>query len=92
LSFTQRTGNLVKISAKSFQKENIIHFSSLVRVKGLEPPRIAAPDPKSGVSTNSTTLALNSLRYDTCQTLSSGFESRALIAFYVAGRYSEKKN
>jgi len=44
------------------------------------------------VSTNSTTLALNSLRYDTCQTLSSGFESRALIAFYVAGRYSEKKN
>ena len=64
----------------------------LVRVKGLEPPRIAAPDPKSGVSTNSTTLALSSLRYDTCQTLSSGFESRALIAFYVAGRYSEEKN
>ena len=29
----------------------------MVRVKGLEPPRIAAPDPKSGVSTNSTTLA-----------------------------------
>jgi hypothetical protein len=24
--------------------------------------------------------------------LSSGFESRALIAFYVAGGYSEKKN
>jgi hypothetical protein len=24
--------------------------------------------------------------------LSSGFESRALIAFYVAGRYSENKN
>jgi hypothetical protein len=24
--------------------------------------------------------------------LSSGFESRALIAFCVAGRYSEKKN
>ena len=64
----------------------------MVRVKGLEPPRIAAPDPKSGVSTNSTTLALNSLRYDTCQTLSSGFESRALIAFYDTGRYSEKKN
>ena len=29
----------------------------MVRVKGLEPPRITAPDPKSGVSTNSTTLA-----------------------------------
>ena len=72
-----------------------IHFEGrdqdLVREKGLEPPRIAAPDPKSGVSTNSTTLALNSLRYDTCQTLSSGFESRALIAFYDTGRYSEKK-
>ena len=64
----------------------------MVRVKGLEPPRIAAPDPKSGVSTNSTTLALNSLHYDTCQTLSSGFESRALIAFYDTERYSEKKN
>ena len=63
----------------------------MVRVKGLEPPRIAAPDPKSGVSTNSTTLAQNSLRYDTCQTLSSGFESIAFIAFYVTGRYSEKK-
>jgi hypothetical protein len=35
---------------------------------------------------------MNTLRYDTCQTLSSGFESRALIAFCVAGRYSEKKN
>ena len=64
----------------------------MVREKGLEPPRIAAPDPKSGVSTNSTTLALDCLRYDTCQTLSSGFESRALIAFYVSGGYSEKKN
>ena len=30
----------------------------LVREKGLEPPRIAAQDPKSCVSTNSTTLAL----------------------------------
>ena len=28
-----------------------------VRVKGLEPPHLAAPDPKSGVSTNSTTPA-----------------------------------
>ena len=64
----------------------------MVRVKGLEPPRIAAPDPKSGVSTNSTTLALKLLRYDTCQTLSSGFESRALIAFSDTGRYFEKKN
>src|SRR6056297_1968581 len=30
---------------------------SLVRVEGLEPPRLAAPEPKSGASTNSATPA-----------------------------------
>ena len=30
----------------------------VVRAKGLEPPRLSPPDPKSGVSTNSTTPAL----------------------------------
>ena len=64
----------------------------MYRGKGSNLHAQCAPDPKSGVSTNSTTLALDPLRYDTCQTLSSGFESRALIAFYVARRYSEKKN
>ena len=29
-----------------------------MRVKGLEPPRLAAPDPKSGASASSATLAL----------------------------------
>ncbi len=29
-----------------------------VRVEGLEPPSLAAPDPKSGVSTNFTTPAI----------------------------------
>ena len=29
----------------------------IVRLKGLEPPRLAAPDPKSGVATNYTTDA-----------------------------------
>ena len=42
-----------------------IHFEGrdqdLVREKGLAPPRIAAQDPKSCVSTNSTTLALSFL-------------------------------
>ena len=33
----------------------------LVRVKGLEPPRLSPPEPKSGVSTNSTTPAHNTL-------------------------------
>ena len=30
----------------------------MVRVKGVEPPRLAALDPKSSVSTNSTTPAI----------------------------------
>jgi hypothetical protein len=29
----------------------------LVRMKGIEPPRLAAPDPKSGASTNFATSA-----------------------------------
>lgn len=32
-------------------------ISHLVRVKGLEPPRLAAPEPKSGASTSSATPA-----------------------------------
>ena len=32
-------------------------FEYMVRVKGLEPPRLAAPEPKSGASTNSATPA-----------------------------------
>lgn len=31
----------------------------MVRVKGLEPPRLTAPEPKSGASTNFATPALN---------------------------------
>ena len=34
-----------------------VPFPYFVRVKGLEPPRLAAPDPKSGASTNSATPA-----------------------------------
>ncbi len=33
-------------------------YIRLVRVKGLEPPRLAAPEPKSGASTSSATPAL----------------------------------
>ncbi|VXC43723.1 hypothetical protein CHRYSEO8AT_550054 [Chryseobacterium sp. 8AT] len=32
--------------------------NKVVRMKGLEPPRLTAPDPKSGVATNYTTSAL----------------------------------
>ena len=31
----------------------------MVRLEGLEPPRLAPPEPKSGVSTISTTPAMN---------------------------------
>ena len=34
-------------------------FCFVVRVEGLEPPRLAAPDPKSGASTNFATPALS---------------------------------
>ena len=33
-------------------------FLIMVRVEGLEPPRLAAPEPKSGASTNFATPAL----------------------------------
>ena len=34
----------------------------MVRVEGLEPPRLAAPEPKSGASTNFATPALSRRR------------------------------
>ena len=37
--------------------EKISKLSLYVRMKGLEPPRREAPDPKSGVATNYTTSA-----------------------------------
>ena len=50
----------------------------MVRVKGLEPPRLAAPEPKSGASTNFATPAF---KIQTAFALSitkgySGFESK----------------
>ena len=40
-----------------FTRQEQADRPALVRVKGLEPIRIAAPDPKSGLSTNSNTPA-----------------------------------
>ena len=36
---------------------SVSYREEVVRVKGLEPPRLAAPEPKSGASTNSATPA-----------------------------------
>jgi hypothetical protein len=45
-----------------------------VRVKGLEPSHLAAPDPKSGVSTNFTTPACNGVQiYKHCLLLQNNF-------------------
>ena len=39
----------------------------MVRTRGLEPPHREAPDPKSGVSTNSTTSAfVNIIKFRSC--------------------------
>ena len=35
----------------------------MVRLEGLEPPRLSPPEPKSGVSTNFTTAAVEFLLY-----------------------------
>lgn len=45
------------------KEPNELTFSSIlvVRVIGLEPTSLAAPDPKSGVSTNFTTRAIDVL-------------------------------
>jgi hypothetical protein len=41
---------IIVINVKSADLRNISDLSNLVRVEGLEPPRLAAPEPKSGAS------------------------------------------
>ena len=48
----------------------------MVRVEGLEPPRLAAPEPKSGASTNFATPALHDLSYASLPKGLSGFECK----------------
>ena len=38
---------------------SMVYLEKVVRVEGLEPPRLAAPEPKSGASTNFATPALS---------------------------------
>ncbi len=42
---------------KKFLRHNLNDGGNNVRKKGLEPPRLAAPDPKSGAATNYATSA-----------------------------------
>ena len=41
---------------------NLTIVGDFVRLKGLEPPRLSAPDPKSGAATNYATAAFCVLR------------------------------
>ena len=51
-----------KTACASGKEEAVIFF---VRTKGLEPPRLSAPDPKSGTATNYATSAFFELQiYD----------------------------
>ena len=48
----------------------------MVRMRGLEPPRLAAPDPKSGASANSATSACKTVQavlYSDAGIISTGF-------------------
>ena len=67
-SFDQESQPAVQLLAFSH-----FHFR-LVRAEGLEPPRLAAREPKSRVSTNSTTPAR---RLPNCRREPSGRASRA---------------
>lgn len=48
-------------SKKKLQRKS---FEALMRIEGVEPPRREAPDPKSGVSTNSTISAVERQIYE----------------------------
>ena len=69
-------------------------FSHTVRMKGLEPPRLSAPDPKSGVATNYTTSALIMMKTyffkRTCFVLSFSVVQRYDKFFYLQ-TFQEKK-
>lgn len=49
----------IKKALKSESLFTIKENFEKVRLKGVEPPRLAAPDPKSGMSTNSITAAFS---------------------------------
>ena len=51
----------------------------MVRMRGLEPPRLAAPDPKSGVYTNFTTSAKKMVRPSGFEPEAYGLEGRCSI-------------
>lgn len=56
-----------------------MHPYKELRVEGLEPPHISAPEPKSGVSTNFTILACGPSNVRESSLESSGFVGKLLV-------------
>jgi hypothetical protein len=63
----------------------------MVRVKGVEPPRLAAPDPKSGASANSATPALKQCRLEDLNPQPTDYKSVALPIELSRHEYRFKK-
>ncbi len=61
LHLTTRTDCLYNSGQKNKEARKPL-YSHMVRMRGLEPPRLATPDPKSGASANSATPAFQSTR------------------------------
>ena len=72
------------------KKSNLLIFNKLdflsVRAKGLEPPRLTAPDPKSGAATNYATRAM--LLVSECKGRQKNGITKLLLLFYPK-RYLE---
>ena len=72
------------------KKSNLLIFNKLdflsVRAKGLEPPRLTAPDPKSGAATNYATRAM--LLVSECKGRQKNGITKLLSLFYPK-RYFE---
>ena len=61
----------------------------MVRVEGLEPPRLAAPEPKSGASTNSATPAQTYISHARSTAAPTGRPPTACIALGIDNTYKK---
>ena len=61
---------------------SVSYLEEVVRVEGLEPPRLAAPEPKSGASTNFATPACKIQKYLECPYQKDIEDSRAKTNFF----------
>lgn len=69
--FMKKLLSIAQDETKKSFKEKL--FEALMRIEGVEPPRREAPDPKSGVSTNSTISAVERQIYESFLKKKGGF-------------------